>query len=317
VQTVQNTLQGVGGAIPNPGGAVGSLPGGSGSGSGSGSGGNDDEDLSSIPGSQVAPSNCQRVLAGTGFRRQQVAGVGTIRLRVVASAYISRKNPLRLVSQAPRSRVRSMAYLLDRHTVARARTSRYTLTLSPAQLARTARHVVAIRIKPRKGPAHRMTLKIRTAPCANVLSAFQWKTGTGTGLRLRVDSRTALQRAAFAVRSAMLPKAKDAGHAIGHVRIFLAGGKKISFTLRLAKGDRSKTLLRAASDAPQIALAKRGLTVKDLPRRVGIVEITLYTRNRTSPRALLRKRTRARLGATVTEKGRSFRLKTVVRAQRH
>jgi hypothetical protein len=159
-----------------------------------------------------------------------------------------------------------------------------------------------------------MTIKITTAPCVHVLSAFQWKTAKGTGLRLRVDSRKALQSAKFKVPTAMLPSLRDKG-TVGRVGLVLGTGAKVPFKLRLAAG--SKTLLKPAANTPKIVLGKKGVTVTGLPKRVGILELTLLTRNKTSPKALLGKRQKAKLGATVVEGGKSARLATVIRAQRH
>jgi hypothetical protein len=116
----------------------------------------------------------------------------------------------------------------------------------------------------------------------------------------------------------MLPSMKDAGtRPVGSVLIYLAGGRKVPFNLKLAKGDRSGTLLRAAANVPLIQLTRKGLVVSRLPAKVGIVEITLYTQDRTNPNALLPKRRKAKIGATVVENGRSFRLQTTIAAQRH
>jgi hypothetical protein len=163
-----------------------------------------------------------------------------------------------------------------------------------------------------------MTLNITTAPCTNVLSAFQWKTSAGTGLRLRIDSRTALTAASFKVPRQMLPKLKDAGkHAIGQARLFLAGGAKVPFNLILSKGDKTATLLLPASNSPRIQLTKSGLVVSGLPAKVGILEVTLFTLDKTSPNALLSPRKKARLSATVTVNRKLVRLTTIIVAQRH
>src|SRR5207248_8575778 len=100
-------------------------------------------------------------------------------------------------------------------------------------------------------------------------------------------------------------------------KLYLPSGSKHQLELRIAKGDQSGTLLRPAAKAPRIRLTKKGLVITRLPAKVGIVEITLYTRDKTSPRALLLKRQGAKVRAVVTEKGKSVRLKTVVRSQRH
>jgi hypothetical protein len=282
-------------------------------------GGGGDDDLDKIDGSLVAPSRCQRVLAGTGFKHQRVKGVGKIGVKVLASDYISPKRPLKVTAKIPRSKVRALVYLLDKRAVGRPTRAPYLLRVTPKVFAKAGKHSLALKVTPRKGRSHRMTLHITTAPCTNVLSGFQWKTDAGTGLRLRVDSRVALRSANFKVPSAMLPSPKDAGkHAIGQAKIYLAGRRRpVSFDLKLKKGDRSATVLRAAPSVPRIVLTKKGLKVSGLPARVGILEVTLYTRDKTSPKALLQKRRKAKLAATVKEGGKSVRLRTTIRAQRH
>jgi hypothetical protein len=287
--------------------------------SGAGGGDGDDDGLDKIDGSLVAPSSCQRVLAGTGFKHQRVKGVGKIGVKVLAHDYISSKRPLEVTAKIPRSKVRSLVYLLDRRAVARPSRAPYLLRVTPKVFAKAGKHSLALKVTPRKGRSHRMTLHITTAPCTNVLSGSQWRTDTGTGLRLRVDSRVALRSAKFKVSSAMLPSLKDAGkHAIGQTKIYIAGRRRpVSFDLKLRKGDRSATVLRPASNVPSVVLTKHGLTVTGLPARVGILEVTLYTRDKTSPKALLQKRHKAKLAATVEEGGKSVRLTTTIRAQRH
>jgi hypothetical protein len=163
-----------------------------------------------------------------------------------------------------------------------------------------------------------MRLNLTSGPCSNMLSGFQWETPTGTGLRLRVDSRTAVAGATFTVPTKMLPSMKDAGkRPVGVATIYLAGGRKVPFNLKLLKGDRSATLLKAAANAPRIQLTRKGVVVSGLPAKVGILEITLYTQDKTNPGALLPKRTKAKVGATVLENGKSVRLSTTITAQRH
>jgi hypothetical protein len=257
------------------------------------------EDLSkSIPNSQVAPTRCQRVLTGTGFKQQKVKDVGTIRVQILAGAYISPKSPLRVTAKVPAGKVRSLAYILDKREVARPKKSPYALALSPKLFATTSSHALALKVTPAKGRPHRMTLKITTAPCTNVLSGSQWRTATGTGLRLRVDSKTALSGVAFTVPTAMLPKAADARKAsIGTALAYVAGGRKVTVPF---------------------ALTKTGVRLTGLPAGAGVVELTLYTRDATSPKALLAKGKKAKLGALVQPAtGRAAKLTTVIRAQRH
>jgi hypothetical protein len=191
------------------------------------------------------------------------------------------------------------------------------LSLSPRLFAKTSKHDLALKVTPRKGRAHRMTLHVTTAACTNVLSAFQYRTGTGTGLRLRIDTRASTSGATFRVPAAMLPKLADAGTRIGQAAVYVAGGRKAVFNLTLARGDRSATLLRPAARTPRIVLTRTGVSISGLPPKVGIVEVTLYTRDKTSPDALLKKKSKARIGATVRTGGKSVKLSAIVTAQRH
>ena len=56
----------------------------------------------------------------------------------------------------------------------------------------------------------------------------------------------------------------------------IAGGRKLPFDLKLRKGDRTATLLRAAARVPLIRLTKKGVVVSGLPAKAGILEITLH-----------------------------------------
>ena len=283
------------------------------------------DDISgSIPDSQVAPSKCQRILAGTGFKSMQIKGAGTIRVQVQGSAYISPTRPLLVTATATSTtggvaKLRSLVYTLDSHVAPSSGRSPYSLSIAPAILASSKTHALGVRITPLKGRSHLIRLTITTAPCTNVLSAFQWKTAAGTRLRLRVDSRSALSSMTFKVPSGMLPKLTDAGtRPIGLAQIYLAGGAKVPFDLMLAKGDRTQTLLKPAFSAPRILLTKTGVVVSKLPPKVGIVEITLFTRDKTNPGALLAKGRKATLRATVKPAvGKAVKLTATVVAQRH
>ena len=131
-------------------------------------------------------------------------------------------------------------------------------------------------------------MRIRTAPCVNALSASQWKNGGGgAGLRLRVDSRDAVSGAVFQIPAAMLPKAADAKYKTGRIRVVRAGGKQVVYILHFPK-TKGSTLLTGAG-TPRVRLTRTGVIASGLPAHVGIVELTLYTRNKTSPKALLKK----------------------------
>jgi hypothetical protein len=86
----------------------------------------------------------------------------------------------------------------------------------------------------------------------------------------------------------------------------------------LRKGDSTRTLLRAATKAPRIRLTKTGVVVDKLPAKVGILELTLFTRKKTNPGALLQKGRKARLRATVKPwRGKTVKLTTTIVSQLH
>jgi hypothetical protein len=263
------------------------------------------EDVSSsIPDSLVSAKRCQRILAGTGFSSQRVSGLGQVRLQVTASDYISPTAPLRVVMTGRKIKKTDRApakivYRLDNKVIARPKKAPYSARVSPAQLASSRKHVLSVGFSPPTGKAHQMVIKITTTPCSTMFSAYQWRTATGTGLRLRVDSRSSLAGSAFKVPAVLLPQLKDAGRrAIGQARLALAGGRKVLFGLVLKKGDKTSTLLSAAAKAPIVRLTRTGISVDKLPAKVGILELTLYTQNKTNPKALLQKGHKAHLFAT-------------------
>ncbi|MEA2375017.1 MAG: large repetitive protein, partial [Thermoleophilaceae bacterium] len=265
---------------------------------------------SSIPDSSVSDTRCQRILAGTGFKRFKAPGFGTIRVLLRASAYVSPSLPLKVTTTTRKAKIRyGVSYTLDGKPVRTSKKTPYPISIAPASLAGTDKHVLVSTLKASKGKAKRIiTMPFRTAPCQNILSVSQWKTSTGAGLRLRVDSRKAIGGTTFAIPSALLPKPKDAGKDIGRVRIFLAGGSKLPFQLKLTKGDKQQTVLHAAGKTPQVQLTKRGAVVSQLPSGVGIVELTLYTQKKTSPKALLKKGKKARLSATLQQAAATVKL---------
>ncbi|HEX8742294.1 MAG TPA: hypothetical protein VF712_04090 [Thermoleophilaceae bacterium] len=137
------------------------------------------------------------------------------------------------------------------------------------------------------------------------LAATQWKSTTGTGLRLRVEGAAALDRVAFAIPAAMLPKRGDAGRsaprrgdagrAVGRLTAYPGGGRARTWVLRMP---RSGGLLLSRRGAPRVALVDGGVRVTGLPAGVALAKLTLYTRDATSPGALLTKGRTAELSAT-------------------
>ena len=89
-----------------------------------------------------------------------------------------------------------------------------------------------------------------------LFTAQRWRTTAGAGLRLRIDSRTALTQLSFTVPSALLPAPAAQRRPVGFVRLYVAGkAKPVRFALTLpARGTRSVML--AAARSPSRAAAR-------------------------------------------------------------
>ncbi|HEX8066223.1 MAG TPA: hypothetical protein VF520_06835 [Thermoleophilaceae bacterium] len=267
-----------------------------------------EDDLSTIGGSLISTDNCQRIVAGTGVKRKKLSGYGTIKVLLRASAYVNQENPLRLSTTVSAAKLRRVEYRLDGRKLGQPRKSPFWQDVKPAALSvsGTDTHSLKVDLIPLKGKQASFTFVVKTKPCENLLSTSQWKTAKGTGLRLRVDAKAAIGDVRFAVPAAMLPKPADAGKGIGRVRIFLKGGQRKPYTLSLSKA--KGNVLLDGDGKPRVELTKGGAIVKGLPADVGIVELTLYTQNKTSPRALVKRGRQAKLAAAMTSGGQSVRL---------
>ncbi|MDQ3933992.1 MAG: hypothetical protein M3340_05105 [Actinomycetota bacterium] len=265
------------------------------------------DDLGTIGESLVGPDSCTRIAAGTGVRRKRLTGFGTVKVLLRASAYVSPESPLRMSTSASQGRIKAVRYVLDGRTVGQPKRKPYWQDVTPAALAVSGSdtHSLKVVLVPRKGRSATFSFDVKTRPCDNLLSARQWKTVKGTGLRLRVDSRAALGPVTFKVPSAMLPKTRDAGKGVGRVRYFTRTTRQ-PFTLSMTK--QAPTVLLAGEGRPRVELIRGGAVVSNLPAGVGIVELTLYTQKATSPRALLAKGKKARVSAATTAGGASVRL---------
>jgi len=114
----------------------------------------------------------------------------------------------------------------------------------------------------------------------------------------------------FQVPRDMQPTKKDT-QVVGRLRVWVSGGKKLTFVLHFPKKSGSKTfLLPAAAGHPSVQLTAKGATVTGLPPKSGIVEINFYTRTKTRPNAYLNKGQKMKLGATMTTSHGKRRLTT-------
>jgi hypothetical protein len=266
------------------------------------------DDLSTIGGSLVSGDSCQRIVAGTGVKRANARGIGTVKILLRASAYVAPSNPLRLSTNALRTKLKGVRYALDGKTLGQPKRKPYWFDVKPSALNASAVdvHKLAVTLLPARGKAATFTFDVRTKPCDNLLSVLQWKTAKGTGLRLRVDSREAVGDVRFAVPAAMLPKSRDAGKGIGSVRVFLKGGERRPYKLTMSKAKGG--VLLDGEGRPRVELVPGGAVVSNLPAGVGIVELTLYTQKATSPRALLTRGRKASLSAFTAIGGQSVKL---------
>jgi hypothetical protein len=181
--------------------------------------------------------------------------------------------------------------------------------VSPKAFSDGDLHTLLITARPRKGAPRTMTETIRTAPCATRFTAGEWRTNVGTGLRLRVDSRSPVAGAAFPLPASLAGKgALKPRKGLGRLRYVQAGGRRTILQLG-ATGARGAVLLAsAAAGGPTVTVSGRTVVVAGLPEGTGIVELTLY---RTGTR-LLRKG--PRLQMTVTgQSGAPVNLRTTLR----
>ena len=136
---------------------------------------------------------------GVGYRRIEVTGTGSVRQRVRVDGAVSRTAPVNVTVEA--RKLRGVAYALDSKALKAAGRAPYLLQLDPALLA-PGTHKLVTTITPRKGKVRKLTTNLRVVGCATLLSAAQWRTTAGSGLRLRVDSRTAIKSASFRIPAA-------------------------------------------------------------------------------------------------------------------
>jgi hypothetical protein len=101
----------------------------------------------------------------------------------------------------------------------------------------------------------------------------------------------------------MLPKRRDARRAVGRVTVYPAGGRARTWRLTYP---RSGGVLVSGRKAPRVELAGGGLQLTGLPAGVRLVKLTLYTRDGTSPKALVTKGRSVELGAAVRSRAGSL-----------
>ena len=252
-------------------------------------------DLSTLPGSQITSTSCAALVGGGGFRRLDFPPAGVVRMRIRADATVLPTAPVRItVNAAKPAGLCSVRYTLDGRAVRSGRRAPYRLALAPSAL-KPGRHALVARLRPRTGRARTLTTTLRIAGCATRFTARQYHTTGGTGIRLRVDSRTATSSVVFTLPSA-IARGLALGTPAGRIRIVTRSGRH-QFTLRPARGTRPAGLAAGAGRAG-VHVRGRTIAVSALSPATGIVELTVYQPR--PPRGARLLSTSRRISATAT-----------------
>ncbi len=235
-------------------------------------------DLSGLPDSLVSPSVCQELSNGVGYHRLNLKGVGAVRLRVRADGVVVPEAPLVAELSADNvKKLRAVRFYLDGRVVRPTGSGPWTVALSPKVLATASHHRLTVVIRSVAGRMYSVTEAMRSVSCSARFSAGEWRTKAGTGLRLRVDSRSALSRVVFPLPAALVsPLALAPRPGLGRLRVVVQGGKRRMLSLGSARVSSDAGLLLGGPGKPTVRIHGRTLTVTGLPARAGIVELTLY-----------------------------------------
>ncbi len=238
------------------------------------------------PDGVAAAGRCVMLAGGVGYRRIEVKGSGSVRQRIRVTDAASAQE--RWLVTVDAKRLRSVRYTLDGRPMKASR-SRYALKLVPAGI-KPGTHKLVTTIKPRKGKTRKFTFRLRAVPCTTVLSASQWRTHGGSGLRLRVESRTAVKSVDFKV-PAVLARKLATGRPASSLRINLEGRKRLTVKLKSGAG-------RTAAGT-SVLVKGRSVSVAGLPDAARIVTMTLYQPRAPKGPALLKRGRSVRVTATV------------------
>jgi len=156
-------------------------------------------------------------------------------------------------------------------------TGPWAISLAPKVLATAPRHRLTVVIRPVVGRTRSVSESMRSVPCSARFSAGEWRTKAGTGLRLRIDSRSALSKVVFPLPAALVsPVALAPRAGLGRLRVVVQGGQRRMLPLGAARVSSDSGLLLRGSGKPTVQIQGRLLTVTGLPAKAGIVELTLY-----------------------------------------
>jgi hypothetical protein len=271
-----------------------------------------------VPGSLVSATSCQQLAGNAKYRRLALRGIGTVRVRAYTTGPATKLTPIVVttqISHAKTKRVR-IRYMLDGRKLRVGRKPRYTAAIAPSKLQRIGIHKLTATVTRRGKGKHAkpIVLNLKTVSCRTLFTAQRWRTTAGAGLRLRIDSRTALSRLTFKVPAALLPRQTVKKRTVGFMRVFVAGqAKRKRYALKLSPKGRGKLLLKAPG-RPLVRYVRGGLEVRGLPSRSAVAEITIY---RVTKRDGATKRRRFRLRAQVLRPGaRTLKLTVRPRAPR-
>src|SRR3954452_19005629 len=234
-------------------------------------------DLGSVPGSLVSDTSCQQLLGNSKYRRVEAKGIGTVRLRAYAKGPATKNSPVRVTTQMPRGKAKKVTYKLDGRKLKSKRKGRWNDVITPQKLQRIGVHKLVATVKGKKRKAKKvLSLKLTTVTCRTLFTAQRWRTFSGAGLRLRIDSRSAMQGISFKVPGVLLPRGVKARRTIGFMRVFVAGeSRRRRYSLKLAAKGKKTPLVRGAGK-PTVTMGKGKLTVAGLPARAAVAELTMY-----------------------------------------
>ena len=265
----------------------------------------DPDDLAGVAGGLIDETSCQQLVGGAKYRRVALAGIGTVRVRAYTTGPALRNSPVRLTTEITGGKAKRVSYQLDGRAIGAGKDPRHSATLTPAQLGKVGVHTLSTAVRGRRGAAKTVALTLQTQPCQTLFTAQRWRTTAGAGLRLRVDSRTALTQLSFTVPGALLPAQTAKRRVAGFIRLYVGGqAKPLRYKLWLPKKGSAPRLL-AAAGKPAVSFRKGGLRVTGLPLRTAVAEVTLYRVTKldrtTSPRPFALSARISREGTTAAE----------------
>jgi hypothetical protein len=181
-----------------------------------------------------------------------------VTVRALGGAPATPSSPLRLTIAARKGRVARVTYALDGVPLRAAK-------VAPAQFGRPGAHTVTAMLQGRTGAAQTVALALRTTPCTALFTAKRSR----TGLRVRVDARSALTAIDFSVPASLLPRRTRSARPVGTLRLLLAG-EGAPRSLGLVLPAKAASLLAS----PSVRIVRGGLQVSGLPAGTVAVELS-------------------------------------------